>query len=660
MVSPTPYRTYVICIYFDFVPYAVFLTPQILRQVLNSARRGDSVEVGLFVEPVNGEADEDLNVTPDIDTPWQCILYIAHRYTAADPEEGLLERIRPTLSGSILQRLLQYVSATLEMECQSRTPLYAGYACEFKLVLDPGDPLTTSSTVPTTPESFVGYPEFQIAQEPTLEQLAQFTEGLRGKKATLHASSRGPFAHHLSSYLTAWGMDVSHVSTEPDGEGAEQAESSDGMTPVPGIAEQSPSLSPTGAARTNVDPLSFVLIDDDVQALRTCLLKAKAEQAYPLTLNARKRPSLATNHRPKSSPQVARVIGPTSTHNPTAQIVIVHFTSLSKFKLVKDAIQSILTPYNGSTGRIPELIVIPKPAGPRRFLTALHTAVTKPVVDPFFIPIATSPTSPGLHAFSPFFTMGNAPGSPSGRSSGTRTASDRSNRSPKEHPADGSTLASSPLGSDRMEYFSDATGRLGSSPSTGLVISSPDGQPAGIFFHPKGKGWSTSPQGDRDGKQDGRLRGSSFLVPPPPDDASSTRSTVSRSRTRSQLPPPDEETKMKASKGKTIQPSPSASDDLPSMSSDQSVSASEMSTQPGPSRFTSRRSSQASSPPTSPQARHSGPTASMRRTSRRQGNDAASPSGQPKKLKGPGEANIVPPISVLIVDGTCFAKHVEK
>ena len=41
--------------------------------------------------------------------------------------------------------------------------------------------------------------------------------------------------------------------------------------------------------------------------------------------------------------------------------------------------------------RMPEVIVIPKPAGPRRVLTALHTAVTKPIVDPFFAPIATSP-----------------------------------------------------------------------------------------------------------------------------------------------------------------------------------------------------------------------------------------------------------------------------
>ena len=498
-----------------------------------------------------------------------------------------------------------------------------------------------------------------------MEQLTQFAEALRGKKVTLHASSSGPFAHHLSSYLTAWGMDVSHVSTESDGDcpfqPGEQADSRDDATPIPGLAEQPPSLSPGSAPRTNVDPLSFVLIDDDVQVLRTCLLRIKAESAYPLNLNARKRPSLASNHRPKSSPQVARVIGPISNGTTTTE-VIVHFTSLSKFKLVKDAIQSILAPYNGMTVRIPEVIVIPKPAGPRRFLTALHTAVTKPVVDPFFIPIATSPSSPGLHAFSPFFNMTSAPRSPSGRSTGsTRTASDKSNRSPKEHHAEGSTLASSPLGgSDRMEYFSDAVVRLGSSPSTGLVIQSPDGQPAGIFFHPKGRPWSTPAQNsERDGKPDGWQRGTPFLLPPAPEGSSSIRASSSRSRARSQLPSPDDEVKAKGPKGKATQSSPSVSDDLPSLSSDQSVSASETSTQLGPSRFASRRSSQvsqASSPPTSPQTRNLGPTASMRRATRKQGADTTSPTGQPKKLRGPSDANIVPPISVLIVDGMFVPK----
>ncbi|CAG8633520.1 1815_t:CDS:2 [Acaulospora colombiana] len=42
-----------------------------------------------------------------------------------------------------------------------------------------------------------------------------------------------------------------------------------------------------------------------------------------------------------------------------------------------------------------QVLVIPKPAGPRRFLNALHTTTNKIVVDPVYMPIATSPMSPG-------------------------------------------------------------------------------------------------------------------------------------------------------------------------------------------------------------------------------------------------------------------------
>ncbi|CAG8729644.1 5975_t:CDS:2, partial [Ambispora leptoticha] len=73
---------------------------------------------------------------------------------------------------------------------------------------------------------------------------------------------------------------------------------------------------------------------------------------------------------------------------------VIHFTSLTKYKLVKDTVQLILSPANGSFPLL-QVLVIPKPAGPRRFLTALHTASNKIVVDPLYMPIATSPMSPG-------------------------------------------------------------------------------------------------------------------------------------------------------------------------------------------------------------------------------------------------------------------------
>jgi hypothetical protein len=113
---------------------------------------------------------------------------------------------------------------------------------------------------------------------------------------------------------------------------------------------------------------------------------------------SRKRPNLAANHRPRSSPQVIRSIGHFSIpSSPRNGAVIVHFTSLANFKLVKGVLQSVLGPNLGTTSRLPEVIIIPKPAGPRRVLTALHTAAVKPIVDPCFSPIETTPISSGSY-----------------------------------------------------------------------------------------------------------------------------------------------------------------------------------------------------------------------------------------------------------------------
>jgi osomolarity two-component system response regulator SSK1 len=45
--------------------------------------------------------------------------------------------------------------------------------------------------------------------------------------------------------------------------------------------------------------------------------------------------------------------------------------------------------------------------------------------------------------------------------------------------------SSSPLPADALEYFSETAARMGSSGASGMMIQSPDGRPAGIFFQPK-------------------------------------------------------------------------------------------------------------------------------------------------------------------------------
>ena len=576
------------------------------------------------------------------------------------------------------------MGASLEVDAHP-VGVAVGHSCKVVVSLSAGEHSVVNPSASLTPEdaSYLGLSEFPIAREPTLDQLNQFAESLRGKKVTLYASAKGSFAHHLSSYLTAWGMDVSHISAEGAAEGEDQGEdiaeppqssNVDLSTIKPGTASTQPSPpSPNTSLRASPDPISFTLIDDDVNVLRSRLQKLKMDQAYPLHLSVRKRPSLASNHRPRSSPQVARVMGvPQLSAASSSHTVIVHFTSLANFKLVKEAIQSCLLPINGTPMKVPEVIVVPKPAGPRRFLTALHTAVSKPVVDPFFAPIATSPISPGIHSISPFFGLSNAPRSPSGKST-TSARSDRSNRSPKEY-GEPPHVSASPMGvTEGLGYFPNTSFRMGSSPSGGLLISSPNGPPAGIFFVPKKSSMGAPPsplmERDRPQEAEGRSRGTSFRMPPATQEISPGR-TDANLTALSTLPevtrpsPPtglsmasngsDSKGKGRATQTPVNEPSPITSNEPSPAIPDALPSSVEPSPQPAP-RLSSRRSSQQSaSPPVSPTRPVAG--TGTRRMSRRAA--AAAVDSQPaglfsvsKKPKGAGDNAIVPPISVLIVDG---------
>ncbi|KAH9894401.1 hypothetical protein C8Q73DRAFT_515355 [Cubamyces lactineus] len=662
----------------------------VLRQVISVAKRGDSIEIGLFIDnakgpyrsPSPGTAPRSGSPRFGTEGPLRCSFHIAHRFGTSEPNTPADEanadssgeaeipsppvRNPPSFQTFVLRRLLEHVDAQLDVDIQTKGT-FVGKCCTLAVTLDRGSPSVIDPAVNLTPEdaAYLGYPaDIRIAQEPTLEQLTQFAESLRGRKVTLIAHSKGSFAQHLTSYLTAWGLDVSHESTEAGGEGgAESGESngdgqSRGGIPTTASSEQPTSAAPGTGTQDVAEP--FILIDDDVAALRARLQKIRAEQAYPLNLHTRKRPSLATNHRPRSSPQVARVMGFTAQPTQVApQVVIVHYTSLANFKMVKDAVQSIIVPGNSWT-RLPEVIVVPKPAGPRRILTALHTAVTKPVVDPFFAPIATSPVSPSFHPMSPLFSMPPTQRSPGGRS--LRTGSDRSTRSPKEGLESVSMAPSSPLGmSDNIEYFSDAASKLGTSPASGLVIQSPDGQPAGIFFHPKGKGKSAGERGQAEHPV-GRPRGSSYRRTSDSDDPRKGLSSPHTETYRRSPRPPilpdigsvepiaDSGSPTTATRGMTRQPSITEETALET----EAIAASPLEQAPPPTApKLSRRTSQdpRHSPPLSPQARTSGANITRRPSKRPTAESTASaPAAIPKKGTRGTENNIVPPISVLIVD----------
>ncbi|KAI0303089.1 hypothetical protein BC826DRAFT_965701 [Russula brevipes] len=487
----------------------------IVRQFLAAAHRGDCVQIGLFlVAPVSPEAGEssvaevpldatepaDAISAPDPNSPLRCTFQVTHIFVQDFGTTHQPVRRKPCLDSHMLHRLVHHIDASLTSELTATVSI-----CKLSVTLERGSPsVVNPAMIPSDNDPILqAFPDFKLSEEPTLDDLAQFVGTLKGKKVSLYADATGVFAQHLTSYLTSWGLDVSHASSDSDSEGSPARDavnlSNTEHPPVVGealgggsilqtLGEQDPPPPDLLTPKAPFQSPSFILIDDDISVLRDRLQKLRAGLPHPFQFS-RKRPNLAANHRPRSSPQVVRAIGHSSaTSSPRSPAVIVHFTSLANFKLVKGIVQSALGS-NGSTTRLPEVMVIPKPAGPRRVLTALRTAAMKPIIDPFFSPIATAPISPGLLPATSPFHQAFSPKSPVSRpSSSPRGFSYPSMRSPRaavEHTPDTFALPPSPLGlSEGMDYFSEAAEKLGSSPSSGLVIQSPNGQPAGIFFHP--------------------------------------------------------------------------------------------------------------------------------------------------------------------------------
>jgi osomolarity two-component system response regulator SSK1 len=369
---------------------------------------------------------------------------------------------------------------------------------------------------------------------------------------------------------------------------------------------------PMTRSGSQIVPFSFIMIDDDIDTLQRELLRMRS--AISLLHSAMDssqrgaRPALRRGP-PSSNRQVRRLVdedialsGRKADAAPAAERpnededdsthAIIYFTSLRNFRMVRDAIQPIVESASTQVAPLPEVIVIPQPAGVRRLLTAMHTAVYKPLVDPFFSPIATSPLSPvtasraaggagwqtsgmpspgmvpgrSLGADAPHIaapaplrkgskspdrkhglrlelppppTMISAPllaaaqqeptprqvkpaaaaaaatapapaerklasapsdsvshGSQPVASEGSQPASMPAVVAPGAASAAGGIAAgapASPMPFDALGYFSETAARMGSRGASGMVIQSPDGRPAGIFFQPA----TTSSHGSR-------------------------------------------------------------------------------------------------------------------------------------------------------------------
>ncbi|KAJ3777422.1 hypothetical protein FB446DRAFT_784217 [Lentinula raphanica] len=643
-----------------------YLLSLLITQILTSCQRGDTIELGLFVnrkpstrrqsstssvssEPFEEDPVRSTALHLEGEGPFQCVIEISHRFSSASTSEGI-PRPQPSLSSLNLRRLLTIVGATVsEYKPKYDGSLEVGRSCRLSFALDGG--ISPHQTPATVTEDDNG-----SANEPTLDQLSTFVDSLRGKKVHLYASSKGSFAHHLTSYLTAWGMDVSHISAEGGVEGTTEPPSS--PTTSPNIESYTPSGIPPKMEpprQPKSQPASFIFIDDDVDVLKERVQAIKEGQAYPLNLNSRKRPTLAPHHRPRSSPQVARIAGGAS----STPVVILHFTSLANFKVTKDAVQSVLNSYRGTLLPLPEIMVIPKPAGPRRFLTLLHTAVTKPVVDPFFSPIATTPSSPymvgGGSFFSPNQAHNGSPRTPSvHRPSGSRSNSDRSSRSVNTVLENHVNLPPSPLSmQDSSEYFSQTVAKFGETPvklgdtaRSGVILQSPDGQPTGIFFSPRAEKTNMFA-----GYGMERDRGHLSIVGPrrsisstegPPVTFSSLHQVSSAEPTR--RPSGGVEVNVQIPSRQNSRSSISPNTDTPEAPQIEHQTPRKASNDLNP-----RKGMSPASPSDSTQAE---PGLSPFRNPRRSKLDAKglSPVVTGKKGKSPAEGNIVPPISVLIVD----------
>jgi osomolarity two-component system, response regulator SSK1 len=664
---------------------------QIVRQILATAHRGDCVQLGLFLVapvsvspkaggssvfevPLDATEPADTMPPPGPNSPLRCTFQITHIFAhnsvgSSHPLPGTSPiRTKPLKGSHILQQIVHHINATLTCE-----PTETAFTCKLSMTFECGSPAVVNPAIILSDSDPIlqAFPDFKLSGEPSLDDLAQFVGTMKGKKVSLYADATGIFAQHLTSYLTSWGLDVSHASSDLDAEGSPAREA--GNLPFVGelvtvnevigggsilqtLNEQdSPPSAPHTPKAPAQSPL-FILIDDDISALRERLLKLRAELLQPFQL-PRKRPNLAANHRPRSSPQIARTLGHSpAVPSPRSVAVIIHFTSLANFKLVKGILQTVLGQGSGQASPLPEVIVIPKPAGPRRVLTALHTAATKPIVDPFFSPIATSPISPGLH---PTASQNVSPKSPATRpSSSPRSHSYQSIRSPKtavEPASDAFGSPPSPLGlSEGMDYFSEAAAKLGSSPS-GLVIQSPNGQPAGIFFHPP-RSRSSRPSSHSVSAESGPVysRGSRRH--------SDTAGTRAAGITFLGLPGTIQQRRSPTPQA-SLDPGLSvAATPLTGIPGDEAPTTSAISHTTGTSAAGARQAKRAgtidalrktvsppSSPRTSPTSSKSSPAKRCSGPRRPQSEKVSSPFLM-KKAK-PSEPSIVPPISVLIVEG---------
>ena len=158
-----------------------------------SSKAKDSSESLLLQETRPSSRASSLQ--PDFDGKLRCMFEIAHKFA----EGTLAVRARPSLETLFLRRLLRHINGNIKEDLQPRL-FSPGRACELSVIVDPGSPDLLTRPMKWSPEEEAMRQPFananiQLATEPSLDELLQFVETLKGKKVALYASAQGSFAH---------------------------------------------------------------------------------------------------------------------------------------------------------------------------------------------------------------------------------------------------------------------------------------------------------------------------------------------------------------------------------------------------------------------------------------------------------------------------------
>jgi hypothetical protein len=234
--------------------------------------------------------------------------------------------------------------------------------------------------------------------------LENFHELLKEMKIALYALDNSIFAKHLTNCLTNWSMNITHFSINElrqqlDSVGSDRT-LTDAMSSPPASVNHphqaafpgspgSPYITPTiteSERYNSTTDADFIIIDDDIPTLKRQIMNRQAAIASETSTRPR-----TTSRRTKGG-----FNGRLDIRYPdlSPQTTIIFFTSMKNYKLVREITMSNINPWSKQSFALAHIVAIPKPACPRRILTALFTAWNKKAVDPQFTPIATLPTSP--------------------------------------------------------------------------------------------------------------------------------------------------------------------------------------------------------------------------------------------------------------------------